>query len=171
MNQETKFLYQWFETTSQKFWFSVHFSKQKQWNWITCFEPTVSLPISEGPQFEYFVIFLKISYSPLTPTPPRCPALNFFSDHRSSLFRYFCSQNLIQIFLSSWLSQRHETLTGRCRKDEISMKAWFHDCTYSSYCRIPRKHYRRKTSLVLFESWSFSESKNVNFIAVWLRLL
>ena len=125
----------------------------------------------KGPQFEYFVIFLKISYSPLTPTPPRCPALNFFSDHRSSLFRYFCSQNLIQIFLSSWLSQRHETLTGRCRKDVISMKAWFQDCTYSSYCRIPRKHYRRKTSLVLFESWSLGESKNVNFIAVWLRLL
>ena len=124
--------------------------------WCQNFDPNIAgqpkVQGIKGPQFEYFVIFLKISYSPLTPTPPRCPALNFFSDHRSSLFRYFCSQNLIQIFLSSWLSQRHETLTGRCRKDVISMKAWFQDCTYSSYCRIPRKHYRRKTSLVLFES-------------------
>ena len=40
----------WFflkETTSQNPGFLVHFSKQKQWNWITCFEPIVYLPISD----------------------------------------------------------------------------------------------------------------------------
>ena len=46
--QKSRFLILWFETTSQKFWFLVHFSKQKQWNWITCFEPIVSLPISDS---------------------------------------------------------------------------------------------------------------------------
>ena len=46
-NVEKKlFLDSLFETTSQNFWFLVHFPKEKQWNWATCFEPIVSLPIS-----------------------------------------------------------------------------------------------------------------------------
>ena len=41
------FLIIWFETTSENLGFLVHFSKQKQWNWITCFEPIVYLPICD----------------------------------------------------------------------------------------------------------------------------
>ena len=58
--QKKCFLILWFETTSENCWFLVHFSKQKQWNWITCFELIVSLPISVTSSLERAILALQL---------------------------------------------------------------------------------------------------------------
>ena len=57
VTQKKRFLIHWFETTLRKKCFLVHFLKQKRETWTNCFEPSVSLPISELKMVNFSLTF------------------------------------------------------------------------------------------------------------------